>query len=81
MLTCKEVLAEIDRYLDGEAAAPLRRDLEAHLKDCRPCEVVVDSTRKTVTLVTASRSFELPPGLSAKIMAKVRGRRQGKGGR
>jgi anti-sigma factor RsiW len=75
VLTCKEVLAELDRYLDGEAAAPLRRDLEAHLKDCRPCEVVVDTTRKTVTLVTASRSFELPAGLSAKIMARLRSRR------
>ena len=72
MLSCKELLEELGDYLDEELSADLRRDLEEHLADCRPCKVVADSARKTVQIVTGCRSFELPPKFSAKIMAKIR---------
>ena len=73
MLSCKDLLKELGDYLDEELPADLRRELEEHLADCRPCEVVADSARKTVKIVTGCRSFELPPKFSAKIMAKIRG--------
>ena len=72
MISCKDLLDELGDYLDEELAPGLRRELEKHLADCRPCKVVADSAQSTVKIVTGCRSFELPPKLSAKIMAKIR---------
>lgn len=71
MYSCRDVLAELAEYLDDEVTAAIRRELEAHLAQCQTCQVVYDSTRKSVRIVTESRSFELPPGLSDQIMQKI----------
>jgi hypothetical protein len=74
-------MAEFGDYLEGDVAADFRRQLEEHLSHCRTCWVMVDSTRKTLQIVTDSSSFDLPETLSepivAKVMAKVRGERGG----
>jgi anti-sigma factor (TIGR02949 family) len=82
MLSCEDLLNELNDYLDDELSADLRRELEEHLAECRPCKVVADSARQTVKIVTGCRSFELPPKFSAKIMSKIRaagGGRKGPG--
>lgn len=71
MHDCSAVIAELANYLDDEVAAGIRRELEDHLAQCRTCRVVYDSARKTVKIVTESRSFELPRSLSAAIMQKI----------
>lgn len=76
MLSCREFLNEFGAYLDGLATPELRRELEAHLLQCQTCQVIHDSTRKTLRLVTDSGSFELPEApadsLVTKIMARIR---------
>ncbi len=74
MLDCRQVLDELANYLDDETAASIRQQLEEHLEHCRPCRVLVDSTRKTIQIVTECGSFEMPVDLSSKIMARVRGK-------
>ena len=81
MLNCKDLLEELGDYLDDEVSANLRRELEEHLADCRPCKVVADSARQTVKIVTECRSFDLPPKFSAKIMARIRAGGSGRAGR
>jgi anti-sigma factor (TIGR02949 family) len=72
MISCKDLIDELGDYLDEELAPGLRRELEEHLRACRPCQVVADSAQRTVKIVTGCRSFELPAKLSAKIMARIR---------
>jgi len=72
MLSCKDLLEELGDYLDDDVSAALRRELEEHLADCRPCKVVADSAMQTVKIVTECRSFELPPKFTARIMARIR---------
>ena len=72
MLSCREVMAELAEYLDEDVAVELRQELEAHLQQCRTCNVLYDSTRKTLRVLTESRCFELPVDLSARIMARIR---------
>jgi anti-sigma factor RsiW len=72
VLSCQDLLSELSDYLDDRVTAEVRRDLEAHLAHCRECEVLLDSTRKTLTIVTETRSFELPADLSGKILARIR---------
>jgi anti-sigma factor (TIGR02949 family) len=72
MISCEELMDELGSLLDEEVTPELRRQLEKHLSDCRPCRVIADSTRHTVKIVSGCRSFELPARLSEKIMAKIR---------
>ena len=76
MLSCRDLLAELGNYLDDQVVAELRQELEIHLGHCHTCQVLVDSTRKTLRIVTNSQCFELPTGISERIMAKIRDARK-----
>ena len=71
MISCDQVLAELSMFLDDEAAVSLRRDLETHLAECRTCRVLYDSTLKTLRIVIDSRSFDLPEGVSERMVASI----------
>lgn len=60
MLSCAEFLAEFGDYLEQSASLDVRARLEEHLRECKTCQVIVDSTRKTIRIVTESDSFTLP---------------------
>jgi anti-sigma factor RsiW len=49
----------------------VRKELELHLSQCRACQVLYDSSRKTVKFVTESSSFELPKGVPDRIIDRV----------
>ena len=76
MISCEAFMAELGNYLEGDMAADVRRQLESHLAHCRTCQVLYDSVRKTVKIVTDSGSFDLPETaarlIADKIMAKIR---------
>jgi predicted anti-sigma-YlaC factor YlaD len=72
MLDCREVLRELESYLDDDAALVIRKDLEEHLGQCRHCRVVMDSTRHTLKIIIECKTFELPESLSDRIMNNVR---------
>ena len=71
MLSCDQVLSELQDYLDDDLAAELRKQLDGHLAHCKTCKVIYDSLKRTLTLVTDSGSFELPPAVSDKIQQRV----------
>ena len=76
MIACQDFINELGNLLDNELAAGIRQQLEAHLAECNTCQVLYDSTRKTLTIVTDSGSFEYPERIAeplvSKIMEKVR---------
>lgn len=47
---CRDLLAQISDYIDGELEERLCTELERHLADCQDCRVLVDTTQKTVAL-------------------------------
>ena len=71
MITCDEFMSDLGNYLEGETAAEVRRQIENHLAHCRTCQVIYDSTRKTVRLVTDSDSFDLPDKAAKQIVARI----------
>ena len=79
MISCRDFMAEIGNYLEGDVAAEVRLQLENHLSHCRTCTVLYDSTRKTLQIVTDSGSFDLPEAafkaVSEKVMARIRSQR------
>jgi Putative zinc-finger len=78
MLSCADFLAELGDYIDDAASVDLRTHLEEHLRECKTCQVIVDSTQKTIRIVTESGSFALPSDaiepLVSEVMARVRQR-------
>lgn len=71
MLSCSDFRTELSSLIDDEVAPEIRRELEHHLAECRTCQVLYDSTRKTLTLVTDAGSFELPQGLSERLVGRI----------
>jgi len=74
MLSCAEFLAEFGDYLEHTADPGLRARLEEHLHECKTCTVIVDSTRKTIQIVTDSDCFHLPDVVGESIVTEVMGR-------
>jgi hypothetical protein len=76
VITCEQFMAELGDYLEGQSAVEVRQQLEFHLSHCRICQVIYDSTCKTVKIVTEAGSFDLPQDVSEaiteRIMAKLR---------
>jgi anti-sigma factor RsiW len=76
MITCEEFFAEFADYLDNQVSPEVRQELELHLSHCRACHVLYDSSRKTVTILSESDSFELPQKvfdpIIDRVMAKLR---------
>ena len=67
MVTCAEVVKELSNYIDDDIDPKLRAEIENHLRGCRRCSVLLDSTRKTLRFVGDDRVFEVPVGYSERL--------------
>jgi anti-sigma factor RsiW len=67
MVSCKTVIANLSNYLDGETAPEMRREIAKHLRGCRRCSAVYDSTRKMLVITGDERVFEIPAGFSERL--------------
>jgi hypothetical protein len=80
LINCADFVAEIGNYLDGDVADEIRVQLEHHLAHCQTCTVLVDSTRKTLKIVTDTGSFDLSDAafrpVAERIMNSLRGRQE-----
>jgi predicted anti-sigma-YlaC factor YlaD len=72
MYTCDDVIGELSSFLDDEISPEVRLEVEAHLRNCSTCRILYDSARKTLRIVTDTGSFEIPGGLTRKIMARLK---------
>ena len=59
-MDCKEVIDRLSDYLDAEAAQELCASLEAHLVDCDPCRVYIETVKKTISLYRSESGLECP---------------------
>ncbi len=74
MLSCDEFLAELGNYIENDVAADVRRQLQGHLAHCKTCQVLYDSTEKTLRIVTDSDSFDLSDSLCEPLIERVMSR-------
>ena len=57
---CRQIFAMLSEYLDGELPAENCRQLERHLKGCRPCIAYLDSLKTTVEACRRYRVGRIP---------------------
>jgi len=77
-LNCQKVFQEISSYLDGDLDMELKRAIEAHTCGCHHCEVVVNTTRKTIELYCDGRLFALPFEVRERLHVVLRQRCRGR---
>ncbi len=68
---CKHIWSELSNYLDGEVPTDVRRDIEAHVAQCRHCAALLDSTHNIIVLIADERRLELPLGFSARLRERL----------
>jgi hypothetical protein len=73
-VTCKEFLGLLDDLIDGTVAPEVRAELQAHLGRCGHCEVIFNTTRKTIEIYRSHEIYELPTGLRERLHAAIMAR-------
>ena len=71
MISCQDFITELGNLLDDDVAKEVREQLEAHLAHCNTCQVLYDSTRKTLRIVTDSGSFDYPEPIAEPLVTKI----------
>ena len=65
--TCKESIARMLEYIDGELSDDLREKLEAHLGGCTPCEEFLASYRATPSICRQALAKKMPEEVANKL--------------
>ena len=70
-LDCKHIWRELSNYLEGDISDEVRRDVEAHVAQCRHCAALLDSTHNVLVLVADERRMELPVGFNTRLRERL----------
>jgi len=70
-VNCTDFLAKLTDYFDGKIDPALLAEVKEHLGSCHHCEVVVDTTRKTIDVYRGNQVYELPQDLASRMRAAV----------
>jgi anti-sigma factor (TIGR02949 family) len=69
---CRDLLAQISAYLDGEADAATCAAIERHCAECPHCADVVAGLRRTIALCRETGSAPLPEPVRERARASIR---------
>lgn len=70
--TCKDVLENISRYLDGELDTTACDAIERHCLGCPSCGALVNSLRQTIGLCREAGATPLPDAVRQRAQESVR---------
>jgi anti-sigma factor RsiW len=73
-MKCSEFLARLDDLIDDSVTTEMRAELETHLCRCPNCEVVFNTTRKTIEIYRSHEIYELPQSLQERLHAAIMAR-------
>ena len=74
LLTCKDFLSALNEYLDETEDAEIRKEVEAHIKECPNCWVVFNTTQKTLKVFKGIEPQDIPEDVHAKLMDRLQER-------
>jgi len=64
---CKESIAKMLEYLDGDLSAEMRERLDEHFGGCPPCEDFLKSYRATPTVCRKALAKKMPDEVANKL--------------
>ena len=71
MVTCKQLLDELHDFLDDSLDGMTRAELEQHLGKCPNCQVIVDTTRKTIRVFKGLEPCQIPHEVESRLLAAL----------
>jgi anti-sigma factor RsiW len=69
---CRQVLAAVSAYLDGDLDATACESIETHCRQCARCADVIAGLRETVGLCRQAASIAVPEAVRQRARASVR---------
>jgi RNA polymerase sigma-70 factor (ECF subfamily) len=69
---CRELFAKLSEYLDNELGQADCKTIEAHLKQCPPCQACLATLKRTVAMCREMKSSEMPKEASDRLRTMVR---------
>jgi anti-sigma factor RsiW len=69
--TCRDMLSDLNDYIDGELDDTLCLEIETHMSECENCRVVVDTLRKTVLLYHALEPEPIPEEVERRLFKSL----------
>jgi hypothetical protein len=76
-VTCTEFLQLLDEMIDESVSAPIRTEIEQHLHGCEHCEVVFNTTLKTIEIYRSHELYDLSPDLRERLHSAIMARCKG----
>ena len=73
-MTCEELLAALNDYVDGERLTAVCEKFAEHLAGCNPCQVVVDNIRQTISLYRNGEPYPIPAEFQRQLKESLRQR-------
>lgn len=70
-MNCETARQKLGEYLDGEAPPDVKREIEAHLTECRGCDREVASIRNLAVMLASSRRPSVPAELWSAIERRL----------
>jgi predicted anti-sigma-YlaC factor YlaD len=71
-MDCRRLLEELNLYIDGSLEKEICEQLEAHLQGCQRCRIVLDTTKKTITLFRDQEQMEIPFAVQERLHQAIR---------
>jgi anti-sigma factor RsiW len=68
-MECQEMLAKLSDYIDEELEEQLCAEIEAHMRQCPDCQIMVDTLQKTVKLYRTHGQTEIPAAVKTRLYA------------
>ena len=70
--TCERLILSLSEYIDGTLDVSLCQVLEEHLNGCEDCQIVYNTTLKTIDLYRASgEKIELPGDVRTRLFLRL----------
>lgn len=70
-MNCTDFLAKLTDYFDGQIEPDLLAEVKEHLGTCHHCEVVVNTTRKTIDIYRHEQPYEFPEDLATRLRSAI----------
>ncbi len=70
-MNCTEFLAKLTDYFDGQIDPELLAEVKDHLGSCHHCEVIVSTTKETISIYRHQQPYDFPDELAARLRSAV----------
>lgn len=69
---CRQLLASVSAYLDGDLETGVCQSIETHCRGCAGCAEIVAGLRETAGLCRQAGSVPVPEAVRRRALARVR---------